>query len=81
MLKIFTASLISFKEEAPVDKIVIFLFDATASSRGKFVMSEDEILKILNSGFKKLTASISKGVDKNSIFFFGTILRKNFIMF
>ena len=39
-------------------------------------MSEDEILKILNSGFKKLTASISKGVDK--ILFFWNNTEKEF---
>ena len=47
-----------------------FLLEAIFSSKGKFVISEDEILKISIKGFKKSTDSKSKGVDKKLIFLF-----------
>ena len=67
---IFNAALISLKFDAPVDKIIGFFFEAMASINGKLVISEEEILKTFNKGFKKLTDSKSNGVDKNSIFLF-----------
>ena len=56
--------------EAPVDNNIGFLVFEIASSNGIFVISEDEILKAGTNLIKKLTESMSKGVDKKSIFNF-----------
>jgi hypothetical protein len=56
--------------EAPVLITTGFFFFAITSSNGRLFISAEAILKNLRKGFKKFTASSSKGVDANSIFFF-----------
>ena len=61
---------ISFKVDAPVDKIIGFFVFAISLINGKLVMSEDDILKYLTFFLKIFTDSISKGVITKSILIF-----------
>ena len=57
--------------EAPVESIIGFFVFAIFSIKGKFVISDDEILKYLTLFLKKFIVSKSKGVNlQKSIFIF-----------
>ena len=71
LVSIFTAIVISFKVEAPVDS-KIFLFCLLINfNKGRLVISPDGILmKSIWFFSKNFKFSISNAVDKNFIFFF-----------
>tara|TARA_B100000530_G_C15923501_1_gene474053 strand:+ start:2016 stop:2273 length:258 start_codon:yes stop_codon:yes gene_type:complete len=69
-LNILTADFISSIFEAPVERITGLRQLAIFLIKGMLVISEEEILNKGTNGFRKLTDSKSKGVDKKSIFNF-----------
>ena len=69
-LKILNALLISILVEAPVDSITGFLVLAIFFINGRFVISDDEILKYFTLVLKKSIVSVSNGVIIKSILIF-----------
>ena len=68
--KIFKALLISILFDAPVDRITGFLVSAIFSINGKFVISDEDILKYFTLFLKKPMLSRSNGVIIKSILIF-----------